>query len=41
MNIEFNDNQSEIAMREVKQELGLDDSSVVMNAHEIKNEVIS
>ena len=40
MDVEFNDNHSEIDMREMKQELGLDYNSVVVNAHEIQNEVI-
>ena len=40
VDVEFNDNQSEIDMREMEQDLGLDDDSVVVNAREIQNEVV-
>ena len=40
MDNEFNDNQSEIDMRELEKELGLDNNNSVVNAHEIQNKVI-
>ena len=40
MDIGFNDNESEIDMREMEQERGLGDNSVVAKAHNIQNEMI-
>ena len=40
MDVEFNDNQSEIDMRKMEQTLELDDNSVALNACEIQNEVL-
>ena len=40
MDLEFNDNQSEINMREMEQELELDDDSVVAKAHKIHNKTV-
>ena len=40
VDVEFTDNQSEIDMREMEQELGLDHDSVVLNAYETQNKVI-
>ena len=40
MDAEFNGNQSEIDMREMEQELELDDDSVVAKAHKIQNKTV-
>ena len=40
VDVEFNDNQSEIDMRKMEQTLELDDNSVALNACEIQNEVL-
>ena len=40
MDIGFNDNESEIDMREMEQELELDDKSVVAKAHKIQNKTV-
>ena len=39
--VEFNENQSEIDLHEMKKEFGLDDDSVNVDAPEIQNEVVT
>ena len=40
VDVEFNDNQSDIYMREMEQELGLDDDSVVVKTHKIWKKMV-
>ena len=40
VDVEFNDNQSEINMCEIEHELELDDNSVIVKAHDIQNEMV-
>ena len=39
--VEFDENQSEIDLRKMEQELGLDDDSADANAPEVQNEVVT
>ena len=40
VDVEFNDNQSDIYMHEMEQELGLDDDSVVAKTHKIWKKMV-